>query len=81
MTHMHSGILSEDSLRAEIDGFNSPRRQEMKRGQLLTGASGGYRYNAVVSSARPTTDYTPRVIPNFADVAVPLQASQILWQR
>ena len=32
-------------------------------------------------TARPANDYTPRVIPHHPAVAVPLEATQILWQR
>lgn len=38
-------------------------------------------YSARVPSTRPASDYTPRVIPHRPGVTVPLEASQILWQR
>ncbi len=63
-----------------IDG-GFPVRQEMLRDRQLVGASDGYVYSTAVSAARPATDYTPRVIPRCNSVAVPLEASQILWQR
>jgi starch phosphorylase len=56
-------------------------RQEMKQKQKLEGAVGGYVYSAAVPADRAVTDYTARVIPNYAGVAVPMEASQILWQR
>ncbi len=57
-----------------------PVRQEMARGQQLIGAS-GYIYHGEVSSTRPVTDYTPRVIPFHTGIAVPLESPLILWQR
>jgi len=62
-----------------MDG-GMPVRQEMTRGQQLIGAN-GYIYRAQVPSARPVTEYTPRVIPFHPDVAVPLESPLILWQR
>ncbi len=62
------------------DGGN-PERQEMKNVRPLTGATGGYVYSATVPAARPPGDYTARVIPRRDSVAVPLEASYILWQR
>jgi starch phosphorylase len=59
----------------------APVRQEMKSVRQLAGVSGGYVYNAAVSAARPSADYTARVIPHFDGVAVPLEAAHILWQR
>ena len=63
-----------------IKGGN-PVRQEMKRARQLTGTSGDYVYSAAVSAARPSTDYTARVLPHCDGVAVPLEAARILWQR
>jgi glycogen phosphorylase len=44
-------------------------------------SSGPVTYSAKVAATRPASDYTPRVIPDHPSVAVPLEASQILWQR
>jgi len=44
-------------------------------------ASHGYVYSARVPATRPASDYTARVIPNRSGVAVPLEATRILWQR
>ena len=65
------------------DGVNGggPVRQEMERVRQLVGACGGYAYRAQVPATRPATDYTARVIPQYAGVAVPLEAARILWQR
>jgi starch phosphorylase len=62
-----------------VDG-KEPVRQEMMRGQQLADAN-SYIYRVQVPSTRPTTDYTPRVIPHRDGVAVPLEAARILWQR
>ena len=56
-------------------------RQEMERVGQLAGASNCYAFRARVSAARPVGDYTARVIPACAGVAVPLEAAYILWQR
>ncbi|MGB7266902.1 MAG: alpha-glucan family phosphorylase, partial [Terracidiphilus sp.] len=38
-------------------------------------------YFAEVPASRPASDYTPRIRPFHPDAAVPLEASEILWQR
>jgi starch phosphorylase len=53
----------------------------MTRMRQLAGALGVYLYSAVVSAARPSTDYTARLIPYRDGVAVPLEDANILWQR
>ena len=55
--------------------------EEMKRTRPGAELSGGYHYRLPVAAIRPSTDYTVRVIPRFAGVAVPLEEAQILWQR
>ena len=56
-------------------------RQEMKRVSQLAGTQGGYDYSIEVSTNRPATDYTPRLVPRYNGVGVPLEEEQILWQR
>jgi len=65
------------------DGINGgdPVREEMMLKQEPADASGSYVYNAAVSATRPATDYTARVMPHRDGVAIPLEATQILWQR
>jgi glycogen phosphorylase len=65
------------------DGMHggTPVRQAMTRVRPLAGALGGYVYRAAVSAARPSADYTARVIPHCDGVAIPLEDARILWQR
>jgi starch phosphorylase len=77
--------LVPNAARVEIyaDGIDGggPVRQEMERVHQLAGAPGGYAYRARVPATRPAADYTARVMPQHAGVAVPLEAPRILWQR
>jgi starch phosphorylase len=77
--------LDPNSIRVELyaDGVNggASLRQEMKRERQLTGTARGYAYTTQVPSARPPADFTIRAMPFFPGVAVPLEATQILWQR
>jgi len=77
--------LDPKAVRVELyaDGLNgdAPVRQEMKRVRQPAGVLGDTIYSAAVSAARPATDYTARVIPHCAGVAIPLEDARILWQR
>jgi starch phosphorylase len=82
---IYFGDLIPDTLQLElfangIDG-ESPQVQKMTRGAKIEGSDNAYYYNASVSSRRPATDYTPRVIPNLPGVSVPLETNLILWQH
>jgi starch phosphorylase len=67
--------LDPGAVRVELyaDGAE-PVRQEMER-------VGPDTYRAGVPATRPASDYTPRVVPRRAGVAVPLQTGGILWQH
>jgi len=77
--------LDPEGVRVELyaNGVNgtAPERVEMQRVRQLVGATNGYAYRAEVSTARPATDYTARLIPHRDGVAVPLEDAHILWQR
>lgn len=77
--------LDPGSVRVELyasggDGY-APERIEMERVRQLIGAVNGYAYHAEIPASRPATDYTARIIPNHATLAVPLEEARILWQR
>jgi glycogen phosphorylase len=75
--------LDPNDVRAELfaEGEGGSILYEMTIGQKLVGAENGYAYSARVPADRPAEDYTPRVIPFKAGVAVPLESRMILWQR
>jgi starch phosphorylase len=77
--------LDPKAVRVELyaDGINGgdPVRQEMKCEQPMPDTSRGIIYRATIPAARPTRDYTVRVLPQCEGVAIPLEYSQILWQR
>ena len=54
-------------------------RQPMARGDKLPDREGGYLFTAQVTATRPASDFTPRLIPYFPGVAVPLEIPLILW--
>jgi len=82
---IHLADLDPKAVRVELyaDGVNdgNPVRQEMKLIRPLAGVKGGYVYSAAVSVARPATNYTARIIPHFAGIAVPLEEEHIIWQK
>lgn len=77
--------LEPDEVRVELyaDGLDGDGavRQEMKWARALRGAARGGVYHATVAATRPAGDYTVRVMPQRAGVAVPLECARVLWQR
>jgi len=77
------GINPNDiSVELYADGANGemPVRKEMQRDDH-TANDGEYLYKAQIESARPAGDYTPRVVPRYEGISVPLENNLILWQR
>jgi starch phosphorylase len=54
---------------------------EMKRDRPIAGAANAYLHIASVPANRSASDYTARVVPHYDGMAVPLEATRILWQR
>lgn len=82
---VHLNGLNPDAVRVELyadgPGGESPVRRGM---ELLPGVKGEGSHSvwtARVAASRPVGDYTPRVIPYFPEVVLPLENAHILWER
>ena len=77
--------LNRNDLKVELfaDGLNGKDlvRAEMRYSHPLDGAINIGVYTAFVSAQRPASDYTPRIIPDFQDVNIPLEMNKILWKK
>jgi starch phosphorylase len=79
------GSLTPDHLRVEI--YADPAQAKhaccevMDRSGTSPDTQGLYTYLAQVSATRPASDYTARIVPHHPNALVPLEASQIVWQR
>jgi starch phosphorylase len=80
---VHLGELEPAAVLVELyaEGRNgvAPERKVMDVASTLAGNA--FVYAANVKGQRPPVDYTPRVVPFHASASVPLEASQILWQK
>lgn len=80
------GNLAPDELRVELyaesdQKTGSPSVEVMAACTACADTKGILVYLAETSKSRPTSDYTPRIIPHHPGASVPLEAAQILWQR
>lgn len=74
------GGVDPQAVQVELyaDGPGDYTRQPMPRGEALPDRE-GYLFTAQVPATRPASDFTPRIIPYFPGVAVPLEIPLILW--
>jgi starch phosphorylase len=79
------GVLNPDQVSVELyansDNGSKSSIQVMKTPEAGANSQGMFTYSAQVPAARAASDYTARIIPHRANVSVPLEAGQILWQR
>jgi starch phosphorylase len=82
---IYCGGLCPDDVRVELyaesSGVDGPWSMQMARIAESREPDHFTLYSLSVRSARPASDFTARVLPDYAGVAVPLEASHILWQR
>ena len=66
--------IEADAIRVELYADRFPIRE-------MTRVKNTLIYRASVPALQSATHFTPRIIPFFPGVSVPLEAAQILWQR
>jgi starch phosphorylase len=81
--HVYLIFLDSNTLQVELfaNGLNgqNPVIIKMERVEKKEYLTIGHHYRAVVNSARPASDFTPRITPNLPGVSVPLETDLILW--
>ncbi len=75
------GAVEVELFAEPLDGEQGPEHWPMKRSERLAGAINGFLYRASIPKRRPSSDYTPRLIPSHPEALVPLEENHILWMR
>jgi starch phosphorylase len=82
---VHLGDLPTDWVRLQLyaDSLNGepPFVSEMTQTNGTQPATGWRVYAADVPASRPSSDYTPRIVPSLSGAGVPLEDGHILWFR
>jgi starch phosphorylase len=77
--------LDPDLVQVELfaNGANGSKPEiiKMERETKPADSSNTYIYNALASSERPASDYTPRAHAENTAISVPLESNLILWQH
>jgi starch phosphorylase len=79
------GDLNTNELKVQL--YADPAREggpdleTMTACKACVAPSGALIYCAEIPATRSASDYTPRIVPRHANAFVPLEASEILWQR
>jgi glycogen phosphorylase len=80
---VYLGKLDPDSVTVEVfaNGQNGEQPQRMPMDRVSHLPDGGFLYSVTIESERGVNEFTARIIPHHPHASVPLEASQILWQR
>jgi len=74
--------IDPDFIKLEIySNDDESFKQEMRLVRRLSGEPNFYIYHASVPTSRSEMAYTPRIVPYFPGVAVPLEEKHIFWQK
>lgn len=83
--HVYLGEIDPTWVRVELYADpvadEEPLCKEMGIAAPIPGAINGYCYQVRTPVTRPSTDFTPRIIPHHAEARVPMEATLIYWQR
>lgn len=71
--------LNTKSIKVEL--YSVHIKVEMENVGKIPNSQDGYIYRAEAPAEFPTSNFTPRIIPYHEAVSVPLESSNILWQR
>jgi starch phosphorylase len=81
--HVYLGDMPGDAIEAQIYAERTATDEHvvvpMQRVAAIPGAVNGYVYTCQVATARPVTDFTPRVIPHHPAVVWPLELPLVHW--
>lgn len=66
-------------LYADPVGEGTCFRRPMNRKKSIAGFAAKFEFTAEAATTRPAGDFTPRIVPNFPGLSVPLEMPLILW--
>lgn len=81
--HVYLGEIPADRIQVQL--YAEPLATEagvsqvMACGTEIPGSTHGYVYSCGVTSARPASDFTPRIVAWHPEASIPLEMSLILW--
>jgi len=75
--------ISPDEVLVELyaEGINAEAPVKIKMETDSIGDQEEYKYHAKLTSIRPASDFTARIIPCYQSISIPLENNMILWQR
>lgn len=70
-----------DTQAVTVELYSADMTKEMKYQGKITNTRDGHIYCAEIPATYPPSSFTPRIIPHFLGVSIPLESAQILWQK
>ncbi len=71
--------LDRQSIKVEL--YSTALIKEMEYLDQLPNTTNGHIYRGEIPIVYPASHFTPRIVPYFAGVTIPLESTHILWQK
>ena len=79
------GEIEPDAVRVEVyadlKGEEPAFVEEMTPVEPIAGVVNAFVYRSTIETTRPSSHFTPRVVPFHPEARIPIEASLIAWQR
>ena len=71
--------LNREAVKVEL--YSTTMAKEMECHRSIPNVANGYVYRAEIPTTNPPANFTPRIVPYFYEVTIPLESTRILWQK
>ena len=71
--------LNPQAIKVEL--YSPSLKKEMQYLEQIPQSQNGHIYRTEIPASLPISHFTPRIVPHYPDVSIPLESPQILWQR
>ncbi len=71
--------LNPQAIKVEL--YSPSLKREMQYLEQIPQSQNGHIYRTEIPATLPVSQFTPRIIPRYPEVSIPLESPQILWQR
>jgi starch phosphorylase len=78
------GAITRDDVRVELyaNPDDTPEAVvPMTPVEAIPGQASAFIYSVTVETARPASQFTPRVVPYHSEARIPIELPLIAWQR
>jgi len=78
VVQVYINALNRQAIKVEL--YSATMTKQMEYQEQIPNTTDGHIYRSSVPVTYPASNFTPRIVPYFPGVAIPIESPQILWQ-